>query len=443
MPRLSKEASGLLTCFAVFFIFGLLLANPPMLLISLIPIFVYLTGLSVAVPKVEANRTGIKNSLFIGEDLQVQVKGMIKSGVGIVTIYDQIPESFRVIAGTNYKVFWKGFKDKEFSFEYKIRCPRRGTYHFNEAQWETRHFLGLKEAIYGSFGGKKELIVRSKIRYLRRIRTPPNVASMVYPKESVSKLGAISTDFKSIREYTQGDPFKFINWKATARFMAKGKNNPLMNEYEREGKRAIWIFLDAHPSLQVGTSIENAFEYCVEAANAVSYYFLDKGFRLGMYIYNIGKNFYPDTGKKQFLKIARELINLKPSIFYSRRLGESLAEAAEKTRTHLVSLSPFVIIITYVTSERIGGLLHGIKKILSYYGRFKKTSNIMVINVLPYDLIPKFNDLERSATRMLLVTNKVLCRRLRRAGVIVLNWNPRTESLGTKLMKFARFKVVA
>lgn len=442
MPRLSKEAGGLLTWFAVVFIFGLLLANPPMLLISLIPMLVYLIGLSIAVPKVEANRIGIKDFVFIGEDLQVQVKGIIKGGVGIVTIYDRLPECFKLISGTNYKVLWKGVKDKEFSFKYKVRCPKRGTYHFGEAHWETRHFLGLKEVIYGSFDEKKELIVRSKIGYLRRIRTPPNVASMLYPKESVSKLGAISTDFKSIREYTQGDPFKFINWKATARFMARGKNNPLMNEYEREGKRAIWVFLDAHPSLQVGTTIENAFEYCVEAANGVTYYFLDKGFRLGMYIYNMRKNFYPDTGKKQYLKIARELIKLQPPTFHSRGVNETLAKAVEKTRTHLVNLAPFVIIITHVTSERIGELLYGIKKILSYYRRLKKASNVMVINVLPYDLIPKSSDLERSATRMLLVTNKALCRHLQRAGVIVLNWNPRTENFGTKLMKYVRFKVI-
>jgi len=70
--------------------------------------------------------------------------------------------------------------------------------------------------------------------------------------------------------------------------------------------------LDASSVLEVGTDIENAFEYCLEAANGVAYYFTDRGYRVGMYIYNDGNRLlYPDTGKKQFLRISWELIKLE------------------------------------------------------------------------------------------------------------------------------------
>jgi uncharacterized protein (DUF58 family) len=437
---LSKEAKGLLTLFAMLFVLGLLLANPPMLLMSLIPIFAYLVGLSIPVPLVEAKRTGTKNSVFVGDRLRVQIKGTIRRGVGGVTIWDELPESFQLISGSNYRVFWKGVKDREFSCEYEIRCQKRGKFHFEKAQWESRHFLSLREPSYGSFDERKELIVRSRILFLRRVRTPPNVASTLYPKESISKLGAVSTNFQSIREYTRGDPFKFINWKATARFMAKGRDGLLVNEYEREGKRAVWIFLDAHPSLQVGTSIENCFDYCVEAADSIAYYFLNQGFLLGMCIYNAGTSFYPDTGMKQYLKIARALINLGPRFHYKE---ESIAKTVEKIRIHLANLSPLVIIITHLTPERIDALMDGVTNILIHYRTVGRKVNVMVINILPYDLIPQSHDLAATVREMLEIENRVLCHRLQKAGIYVVNWNPQREDFGSKLMKYIRFKVIA
>ncbi len=429
-----------MTLFATLFVLGLLLANPPILLMSLIPIFTYLVGLSIPAPLVEAERTGIKNSVFVGEKLRVQVKGTIKQGIGSVTIWDKLPEPFQLLSGSNYRVFWKGIRDKEFSCEYEILCRKRGKFDFEKVHCESRHFLSLREPSYGALDERKELIVRSRILFLRRIRTPPNIASTLYPKESISKLGAVSTNFQSLREYMPGDPFKFINWKATARFMAKGKEDLLVNEFEREGKRAVWIFLDAHPSLLVGTSVENCFDHCVEAADSVAYYFLSQGFFLGMSIYHAGTCFYPDTGMKQYLKIARELISLGPRFYYET---ESLARTVKKTRIHLANLSPLVIIITHLTAERIDALIEGVKNILVHYRTVRRKANVMLINVLPYDLIPQSHDLEQTVREMLAVDNRALCRRLQKAGIYVVNWNPRREDFGSKLMKYVRFKVIA
>lgn len=61
-----------------------------------------------------------------------------------------------------------------------------------------------------------------------------------------------------IREYVPGDPFKFINWKATARSI-EGKL--MVNNYEREGLRNVIFLADLGPWMRLGYPHENPLEF--------------------------------------------------------------------------------------------------------------------------------------------------------------------------------------
>ena len=56
-------------------------------------------------------------------------------------------------------------------------------------------------------------------------------------------MGMTTQEFKEIRQYYSGDPFKSINWKVTSRNLLRGNIWPVVNEFEKEGK-TVWIFLD-------------------------------------------------------------------------------------------------------------------------------------------------------------------------------------------------------
>jgi len=434
---LSKGASALLTWCAAFLVLGLVFTNPILICASLIPIFIYTVGISVPPPQVlEVKRVGLKQSVWVGETLEILLSGKIGRGVGVVIVNDRIPEHFHLIDGSNYGVLWKGFASKSFSFSYKMKCTKRGNYSFPEVNVESRHFMGLRAPIQDTHGGKEKISVRPKLLLMRRMKIPRDLASRLYPIGSVSKFGPLSTDFKDIREYVPTDSFKVINWKATAKFSARGKTNLLVNEYEREGKRAIWIFLDAHFNMKIGTSVENAFEYAVEAASGIAYFFLNRGFKTGMCIYNsyLGSDFYPDSGKRQFLKISRELIALEP-----RMVRENLREVVEENKMYLVTLSPLIFIITHVTSENVGKLVGAIERIRRYRTR-RRRSNVIVVNVNPYDLLPTANNLEELVARVLDARSIGMSRRIRKMGVTVLNWNPRKHNFATMLMKGVAFR---
>lgn len=434
MILVTKEASDLLTWFGLLFFSGLILANSLLLYASLIPVFIYLVGVSIRPPEVECRKQGLPSSTWVGGTVEVQIAGKIGSGFGSVIIYDELPKHFDLIDGSNYKVVSKGFGEKTFAFSYKVRCTKRGNYYIRGVRWKSRHFLGIRGPKRGSSAASEWLAVRPSMPYISRIRTLRSVAYKSQPKESIAKIGPLSTDFKEIRDYVHGDPFKSINWKASARVAARGFFKPLVNEYEREGRETVWIFLDAHPDMNIGTSVENAFEFATQAANSIAHYFLNRGFRLGIYVYNdLGKTFYPDTGKRQFIKISKELLELNPTGIRLRVYWEEgLSKALQRNRNYLITFSPLIVIVTHVTPSRFDDLSSGLEEIWSFR-RKREWIKAVIVNVLPYSLIPKVNELEVFSAKTLEVTSKNLCQKARKMGAKVIDWNPKEEALGVKL----------
>ena len=435
MSLLTKEASSLLTWFGIFFFFGLVLANSLLLYSSLIPILIYLVGASILVPEVEIQKQGPLEATWVHETVEVLITGRIISGLGSVIVYDELPKHFELVEGSNYKAVTKGFGEKAFAFSYKVRCTKRGNYHVSGVRWESRDFLGIRKPKRGSSTESKQLAVSPPMPYIHKIRTLRSTAYKTQQMESIARAGPLGTDFKEIRDYVHGDPFRFINWKASARVAAKGFFNPLVNEYEREGRQAVWIFLDAHPDLNIGTSIENAFEYAIQAANSIACYFLSKGFRLGMYVYNdFGKTFYPETGKKQFIKISKEMLELNPiGTMLQVYWQEGLLNALEKNRKYLITLSPLIVIVTHLTLSRLNDLSSGLKEVWRFRKKREGTKTI-IINVLPYSLIPKVNELEVFSAKMLELKSLTLSKEIRKLGAKVIDWNPTDEPLGGRLV---------
>lgn len=393
----------------------------------------------MASPDVRVKKVGLPSSARIGEVVEVKIKGEITGGPGAVVICDEVPEVFQLVEGSNYKVVTKGFKKKAFSFSYKIRCTKCGTFRLGTG-WETRHILGLiqTQVSIEQTGQLKVFPLSPKIR---RMRLPLRTTRRVHPSEGIAKIGPLSTDFKEIRNYFYGDPFKIINWKASARAAGRGKLYPLVNEYEREGKLSIWLFLDADPDLRVGTSFENALEYGIQAAYGMSYYFLGKGYSLGMYIYNHrGETVHFDTGKKQFMRIADKLLRLTPPKVGLQVLwDEGFSKAVKRNQKRLLNQSPMIVIITHVTSSNSGDLLDGLRKIL-VYKRSRRHPNILLINILPYGIIPKVNDWETYAARMLDVASRSFSSQLRNLGVTVLDWDPKKTSMDVTLLSSTRLR---
>ena len=434
---LSTHATKYIALFFGLLIAGLLFGNIVVLVMSLAPLGLLLNGLLTEPPqKLSISSPKIDTSIWVGDTVEISRTVNVSEGFGIITLYQELPQHFALVEGNNLRYQRKTWKPTEFTFSFKIRCAKRGHYVLPPLRWETRHALNLTQSYYGVVGDAQELLVQPKILNLRRIRGVKGIAAAPFPVLDMAKIGVATTDFREIREYVYGDPVKNINWKATARQAAHGNTRPLVNEYEVEGKKSVWVFLDAASYLEVGTDIENSFEYCLEAANGVAYYFTDRGYRVGMYIYNGGDRlFYPDTGKRQFLRISRELLTLKTT----GRCDE-LTRSIEKCRRYLLGYNPMCVIISRLDTRHNGDILRGVMKLRQLRGRQTRKLPVMVVSVAGYNIIPRLDKYDDNSALMLQLQTRPQVQQLRRTGASLLEWNPRQENFSTVLLRQVKTK---
>lgn len=430
---LSGRITGYLAAFITLFIVGLVSGSMPLLMVSFIPLFLVLLGLVILPPKsLEVSMEEIPETVHVGDVISINGKVEIPSGFGTVILYRKLPDTFELVEGSNVRMIWKGPGKASADFSLRVRCSKRGEYTIAPVQWESSHFLGFTRSESGYLTGtEKNVTVKPRILNIRRIRGIKGLAASPMPVIDIAKMGVATTDFREIRNYVLGDPVRTINWKATARRSSLGESWPLVNEYEVEGKKTLWIFLDGSAGMQVGTSIENPFEYALEATSGVLHYYLDQGYKVGMYIYNnAGILYYPDAGKRQFNKISRELIDLKTS-----ENDEDFSRAIDKCRRYILGYNPLCVVITRLDNDSSTSLIEGVTKLARLRGRRKKGLPLMVISVSGYHVVVPHGPYAENTVRLRHFETRPVARQLRAMGAGVLEWNPRQTDFGSVLLR--------
>lgn len=416
--------------FFTLFLSAMLFGNAILLYMSIVPLLVAVFALVFDTPDdVKLVRKEDKLSAWVNGTAEVSVKVTADKGVGIVTVTDPLPEHFELVEGNNFRVFWKGFGKLSEELHYHVKCTKRGIYRVGPTKYECRHISSFKQTEISVGEDSTELIVRQKPLNIRRLRDPRVVSRIPMPLGSVSKLGMMTTDFKEIRDYSPGDSYRHVNWKATARSSSPSRRSPLVNEFEREGKKVVWIFLDSSASMAIGTNIENAFEYAVQAVLGMSQFYLARNCHVGLYVYNDGgKSLLPDTGRRQEYRIYRTTLGLEVSA-----TSEPLKKAVAKCRGHLTGTNPFSIIIANVRKENLQELLEGVKELKKYSKGIRKEPQILVLHVNGYSVAAK-GYCENAGAVLLDLRNHAAIRALRRAGAFVTPWNPKRQSLASLMV---------
>jgi len=114
-----------------------------------------------------------------------------------------------------------------------------------------------------------------EFRDKREIHVSPYVQALKIPEhESLSdakNIGeyefikrGISPIFYGLRDYRYGDPYKFINWKASTKF-----DKMLVNEFENIQSLEAVIYIDLNPKHHIGSGINSSWEYCRDIALSI------------------------------------------------------------------------------------------------------------------------------------------------------------------------------
>jgi len=240
--------------------------------------------------------------------ITVTVKNDTYRKFGYAEITDIVPESFEII-GENSRILTLDEKS-EFKFTYFVIPTKRGEYQFpgtniyvNDSRgffYSEKFFrLPVKVTVYPSI----EEISIDKLRQKRSALRALGIHS--------SKQLGIGTDFAGIREYIQGDSFKKIEWKSTARV-----NKLMTREFESEVIIPSLIFLDVSPSMDSGKAGYTKLDYAIKTAVAFSKFALDNHDPVGLYTFSdkLIDHLPHRSGKKQLYMILRTLAKVNPNL---------------------------------------------------------------------------------------------------------------------------------
>ena len=123
-----------------------------------------------------------------------------------------------------------------------------------------------------------------------------------------SKYRGGGIEFSEVREYTPGDDVKRIDWNVSARH-----NSLFVKEFVEENELNIYLILDLSASNNFGF-IKSKLDLSFEVAVSLMFLALKNNDKLGLGIFTDKlEKFIPSKkGKKQLLRIIRELIDYTP-----------------------------------------------------------------------------------------------------------------------------------
>ena len=117
------------------------------------------------------------------------------------------------------------------------------------------------------------------------------------------------TDLVGLREYTEGDDARHIDWNVTARL-----NEPQLRVFTEDRQLTVWLVLDRSASMTVGAPGRGKQDVLSELALVLARLFSRGGNRVGALLYDTGlygtgamRTVPPGTGRTHVLRIGAEL----------------------------------------------------------------------------------------------------------------------------------------
>ena len=470
---LTQDTLELVVTSVVYIVLGMFLGNIILITLGLAPIIFLSVAVLIGQPSVtHVERIGKDLKVNVDEKISDSLEITIEGGPGLVTVSDKLPISFALEEGNNFKAVWKGLKPKTIDLSYTALCAKRGYYDLREVTYEVRHPLQVNANTLGILNAKRAVIVQPHPLFVRKIKNHKSVSRIPMPMDARFRFGIPTTDFKEMREYGAGDNYRSINWKASAKRLSKGSTNFIVNDYEKEGKKVVWIFLDSAAHMALGTTVNNTMEYAIRATLGFTNFYIERDCRVGFCVYNhdasqwegpfksketvevgdlgldqmeiptldsgesephahrdVSRVLFPDVGKRQQFKITREMLYV--DIKYST---ESLKEAIHSCRKYIIGTQPMFVIITMVEAAHLQGITDGVKELHKYMGRVGGRPNLILFNVQGYNVAAQSEE-EKIAAGFLTYHTRPYYDVLRKMGCTVINWDPIEESFAHALQR--------
>jgi uncharacterized protein (DUF58 family) len=246
-----------------------------------------------------------KLSLSVWNGIDLVIDNPVQHSIR-AQIRDGIPDSF----GTENEVirFEMAGREKK-TVSYRVKPIKRGEYRFPDLHLRVTGVLGLCVR-------SKTLPVSDTIKVYPNLKDMRNHHLLMVQKrrlitgfQKVRQLG-VGTEFESIREYSDGDDYRHINWTVTAR-----EGQLYVNRYEPERNQYVYILMDTSRVMHEEIQEITRLDYAVNAAFIVAETAMNHGDNIGMLAFDseIRRMVKPAKGTVHFQRLAESLYNLEIS----------------------------------------------------------------------------------------------------------------------------------
>lgn len=250
-----------------------------------IPMVVYLGMTLLHRPQplnLSCQRRVSSNSVTIQTPVTVTVR-VTNNGDDLeeVLISDTVPEGLEWLDGRT-SILLHMPHGATAELRYTVR-GLRGSYTFHDLFVSAADYQGILSRTT-TLPARDQLVILPEVIRLKKVAIRPQRTHGHFGPIPSRQAGS-GVDFYGLRDYQLGDPQRWINWRASARY----EQNLFVNQFEQERIADVGMILDARQQSNIELDSGNSiFEYSVQAAGSISKALLDDGNRVSLLIYGFG-----------------------------------------------------------------------------------------------------------------------------------------------------------
>ncbi len=221
-----------------------------------------------------------------------------------LTVIDELPFQFQA-RDTEFKLTVDSGINK--ILEYNVHPFKRGEYSFGAVNIYVKSPIGFVQKRYRF---SQDMMVPVYPSFLQMRKYELLAISNRLTEAGIKKIRktASNAEFDQIKEYTSGDDYRSINWKATAR-----KNKLMINQYQDEKSQQVYSIIDMGRVMKMPFEGLSLLDYAVNASLAISNIAMLKQDKAGIVCFSnkVHSILAAERRGKQLQKIASLLYNQK------------------------------------------------------------------------------------------------------------------------------------
>jgi uncharacterized protein (DUF58 family) len=227
-----------------------------------------------------------------------------------IKLIDEIPFQCQM---RNFEIQKNLKANSSEKFQYYLRPVVRGEYEFGNLLVYVSSPLRLISRCFVSQGSTTVATYPSFMQLQKYELMAFSNQLMQYGVKKIRRIGH-SMEFEQIKEYTQGDDIRTLNWKATSK-----KNQLMVNQFEDEKSQSVYMIIDKGRTMRMPFKGMSLLDYAINATLVLSNVILKKQDKAGMFTFSkkVENRLVAEKRSAQMQNILQRLYNIKTDFFES------------------------------------------------------------------------------------------------------------------------------